>query len=370
MRKGKLDAAREAYAPTSLDDVARRLDALLSANLPGRYAVRGLAPLTGGASKQHFVFDLEEPDTGRTRSLVLRTALGECLGTPPNFRRESEVQRALAGRVQVPEVVCVDADGEHFEAPAIILGRVPGVTVPPEAAGRPSGLGLLFPPGRRAKLAPAFLENLHRIHSFADCEGSASLRSFERPTPGTTEASEWLVAWWRRVWDDDALEDHPMVRVALDWLDENAPRTERISLIHGDYRSGNFLFDPQTNRVTAVLDWELARFGDRHEDLGWILSSINGATDDRGTSFVCGLEPRDSFLARYAELSGLAVDPERLFFYEVFSELKVAIIALGIGPRNAAARQSHAHLGNLVFAPLGWRSLARLRDLLGPLVKR
>ncbi|MEA2624256.1 MAG: hypothetical protein QOD06_301 [Candidatus Binatota bacterium] len=369
-RKRKLGAARTPYAPISLDDVARRLDALLSAKLPGRFAVRGLGPLTGGASKQHFVFDLEEPDTGRTRSLVLRTALGECLGTPPNFRRESEVQRALSGRVPVPEVVCVDPDGEYFEAPAIVLGRVGGVTVPPEAAGRPSGLGLLFPPERRAKLAPAFSENLHRIHSFADCDESASLCSFERPRPGTTEASEWLVAWWKRVWDDDAVEDHPMVRVAFDWLDENTPATERIALIHGDYRSGNFLFDAETNRVTAVLDWELARFGDRHEDLGWILSSINGATQDDGASFVCGLEARDSFLARYAELSGLPVDPERLLFYEVFSELKVAIIALGIGPRNATARQSHAHLGNLVFAPLGWRSLARVRDLLAPVVKR
>ena len=66
--------------------------------------------------------------------------------------------------------------------------------VPPEAAGRPSGLGLLFPPGRRAKLAPAFLENLHGIHSFAECAESVSLRSFERPTPGTTEASEWLAS--------------------------------------------------------------------------------------------------------------------------------------------------------------------------------
>jgi aminoglycoside phosphotransferase (APT) family kinase protein len=121
--------------------------------------------------------------------------------------------------------------------------------------------------------------------------------------------------------------------------------------------------------MTAILDWELARFGDRHEDLGWTLSSINGAVDDQGNPFVCGLEPRASFLARYGDLSGLPVDPERLFFYEVFAELKVAVIALGIGPRNAEARQSHAHLANLVFAPLGWRSLARLAEMLRPRIR-
>ena len=101
------------------------------------------------------------------------------------------------------------------------------------------------------------------------------------------------------------------------------------------------------------------------EDLAWaVLPFWNGA------GLCQGLLSRDEMIASYVRSGGYPVDRQRLFFYEVFSELKVAIIALGIGPRNAAARQSHAHLGNLVFAPLGWRSLARLRDLLGPLVKR
>jgi aminoglycoside phosphotransferase (APT) family kinase protein len=364
-RTRRLGEGRAPFITPPLDEIGRRLSSLVAATLPAGSKVEGLQPLTGGASKQHFVFDLEEPG-GRRRSLVLRTALGECLGTPPNFRRESEVQRALRVVVPVAEVVCVDADGEHFGAPAIVLERVAGLTSPPEATGRPSGLGMLFPPARRERLAPAFVENLSRIHSFADAPGAASLVSFERPVAKTREAADGVIAWWRRVWDDDAVDDHPMVEVAFDWLEENAPPTETISLVHGDYRSGNFLFDPETDAVTAILDWELARFGDRHEDLGWTLSAINTAVDEQGRSFVCGLEPRATFLTRYAELSGLPVDPERLFFYEVFAELKVAVIALGIGPRNAAARQSHAHLANLVFSPLGWRSLARLAEMLRP----
>ncbi len=368
-RRRRLGEGRAPFVSPSLDEIGRRLSSLLAATLPARSKVDGLQPLTGGASKQHFLFDLEEPD-GRRRSLVLRTALGECLGTPPNFRRESEIQRALRGVVPVAEVVCVDADGEHFGAPAIVLERVSGVTAPPEAAGRPSGLGMLFPADRRDRLAPAFVEKLCRIHRFADAPGAASLVSFERPKPRTREAADGVIAWWRRVWEDDAVDDHPMVQVAFDWLEENAPATETISLVHGDYRSGNFLFDPETNTVTAILDWELARFGDRHEDLGWTLSAINTAVDEQGNTFVCGLEPRASFLARYEKLSGLPVDPERLFFYEVFAELKVAVIALGIGPRNADARQSHAHLANLVFSPLGWRSLARLAGMLRPRIRQ
>ena len=363
-RKRRLAEARAPYSPVSLASVSERLGRLLEAHFPAGFRVHDLQPLTGGASKQHFLFELEEG--GRRRSLVLRTALGECLGTPPNFRRESEVQLGLRGVVPVAAVVCSDPDGERFGAPSIVLEKVGGVTAPPEAAGRPSGLGMLFPPARRGPLGAAFIENLAAIHRFAESPAAASLVSFDRPRADTTEAAHGVVAWWRRVWEDDALDDHPMVASAFDWLEENAPPTERISLVHGDYRSGNFLFDPETNAVTAVLDWELARFGDRHEDLGWTLSSINGAVDDDGTRYVCGLETRPEFLQRYEALVGLPVDPERVFFYELFSELKVVVIALGIGPRNAHTKQAHSQLGNLVFSPLGWRSLARIRDLLGP----
>jgi aminoglycoside phosphotransferase (APT) family kinase protein len=247
-----------------------------------------------------------------------------------------------------------------------VLERIGGATVPPEAAGKPSGFGSAFSPERRAALGPQFLENLARIHAFAESDAGRSLAAFERPAANTTEATDWGVSWWRRSWQDDALEDHPMIEVAFDWLEEHAPVTERIALVHGDYRSGNFLFDPETNRTTAVLDWEMARLGDRHEDLGWTLARIYTVVDPDGTELVCGLVPREEFLRRYEELSGLPVDRQRLFYYEVFNELKIAVIALGTGPRNAHDLQSHAHLSNIVFLPAGYRCTARLHELLRP----
>lgn len=102
-RRGRLRQGRP-YAPKPLDDVLSGLEALLRARLAGEFSVQGLQPLTGGASKQHFVFDLVRPGApGDRRTLVLRTALGECLGTPPNFQRESEIQRALRGIVPVAD---------------------------------------------------------------------------------------------------------------------------------------------------------------------------------------------------------------------------------------------------------------------------
>jgi aminoglycoside phosphotransferase (APT) family kinase protein len=146
------------------------------------------------------------------------------------------------------------------------------------------------------RLGPQFLENLARIHALAETDAGRKLAAFQRPAANTTEATDWGVAWWRRSWEDDALEDFPMIQVAFDWLEEHAPVTERIALVRGDYRAGNFLFDPNTDRTTAVLD--LARLGDRHEDLGWTLARIYTVVDADGTELVCGLVPRGEFLRR------------------------------------------------------------------------
>ncbi|RRR98163.1 phosphotransferase family protein [Glycomyces terrestris] len=40
-------------------------------------------------------------------------------------------------------------------------------------------------------------------------------------------------------------------------------------LVHGDFGPNNVLVDPATFAVTAVLDWEFARYGDRIADLAW-----------------------------------------------------------------------------------------------------
>src|SRR3546814_15526068 len=68
-------------------------------------------------------------------------------------------------------------------------------------------------------------------------------------------------------------EELPLVDVAARWLNANAPPLDHVSLVHGDFRAGNFLFDEESRRITAWLDWELAVLGDRHQDLTWTTRS-------------------------------------------------------------------------------------------------
>ena len=64
-------------------------------------------------------------------------------------------------------------------------------------------------------------------------------------------------------------EPHPAFELGLKWLEDRAPAPPaQPSVVHGDFRNGNFIVGPEG--IRAVLDWELAHLGDPIEDLGWL----------------------------------------------------------------------------------------------------
>jgi aminoglycoside phosphotransferase (APT) family kinase protein len=118
-------------------------------------------------------------------------------------------------------------------------------------------------------------------------------------------------------------EPHPAFELGLRWLAEHAPaRDDRVTLVHGDFRNGNFVVGP--DGIRAVLDWELAHRGDPVEDLGWLCvkSWRFGVTDHR----VGGFGDTDELLAGYRDAGGGEVEPERLRYWEAFGTLKWGVI--------------------------------------------
>ena len=54
----------------------------------------------------------------------------------------------------------------------------------------------------------------------------------------------------------------------ISWFPDNIPSDDsQVSLIHGDYRLGNVMFEADSSRVVAVLDWELSTLGNPLADL-------------------------------------------------------------------------------------------------------
>lgn len=336
---------RRASGPYRLPTLVQMSEAthrFLAAHVDGDFQVTDERWLTGGASKIQFGFTLHwhEPGVGRSATrLVVRMEPAESLNATSR-RREFQLIRAAAPVIPVPRTYWVDGDGQWFPEPAIIYAFVEGSAKPSDDRPRVSGTGTWFRSELRAQLAGPFIEHLAAIHAL-DWR-SSDLDAFDVPRVGTTESALWQLNRVRRVWEEDRGEDFPIVEYAANWLEDHLPVLDHVSLLHGDYRSGNFLFDEPAGRITGWLDWERGYLGDRHRDLAYTTTRLFGNVAEDGKTFlVCGLVPEDEFYARYSRLSGLSVDPRRLHYYRVFNAYQLMVSSMASSYRVVRLAKSH-----------------------------
>jgi aminoglycoside phosphotransferase (APT) family kinase protein len=278
--------------------------------------------LSGGASQETWAFDVGARDAtagGETashmhlpkRRLILRR-------TPPHRHSkvgslEIETEAALmrlahAAGVPSPQVVHVltreDDLGRGF-----LMDRVEGETIPRKIL-RDAAFGDLRP--RLARELGGILARLH------------ALQAARLPSLRTITALDEL-AQLREIYRADG-HPRPVFEFAFRWIADHAPREPTPSLVHGDFRHGNFIVD--RDGVRAILDWELAHLGDPMRDLGWICTNSwrFGGIDKPVGGFgeLCDL------VGGYEEAGGSKVDPERVKFWEIFGSLRWGVMCLGM----------------------------------------
>jgi aminoglycoside phosphotransferase (APT) family kinase protein len=327
--------SRGAYTARAQSEVEDLLAKFLSHERPG-HSVGGVQRMGGGASKEQFIFTLTAPDGAAQKYVLRMDPLGAI--TETDRLREYEVLRAVQSFTPAPRPVWIDVDGSHFGQPAVIMEFVGGVTKPKGSGIKVSGLGTHLGEPLRSRLKGQFLEHLVALHGM-DWR-AAELPSFSAPTGHPTQAALWTVNYWKGLWRLDRHEDRPIAALAEQWLLDNLPDCDELVLTHGDYRTGNYLFDEESGRITALLDWELARIGDRHEDLAWVLMQVFGTAED-GVFRASDLFEREAFITAYEAASGRSVNRQTLHFYEVLSAWKCLIIVGANGLAAARAQQNH-----------------------------
>jgi len=309
------ETAGSAAARTRLfEDVGalgERLAAYLSQQTGSEVRVAKLTKFPAGFS--WITYGVEAEGYAPASRLILRIGPPYGLFAPYSAMPEFHSLHALqASAVPVPRAFLASDDSSIFGAPFFLCERVDGDTPLPWG-----GEGAVPLEGaRRQSLAHDFIDALAALHRF-DWRGT----SLNEDAGGITldNAADKQIDYWSLRFQRWALRPHPMAHRAFAWLRQNKPRAERVSIVHGDYRLGNFL--ERDDRITAILDWELVHLGDPIEDLGWaFLPQYRG-----GTKFVCGLEDEAAFLARYEQRACLTVDRRALNFYVVFSLLKLAL---------------------------------------------
>ncbi|AKH68010.1 putative aminoglycoside phosphotransferase [Spongiibacter sp. IMCC21906] len=314
------------YQPKTAAEIEQALTRLFEAEGLSEIKISGVKRMTGGASKEQFLFQLQHSEMNPAQSFVLR--MDPLEGIVETCRlREAELLQALSGHFPVPPILAIDAEGDSLGNPGLITGFVSGVTKPSSLEGQSvSGIGSSY--GHYAELiAPQFLDILARLHSWNGWK-SAELPNYAMPKPNSTEAALYQVNLWAETWRQDCVEPVPMITLTEQWLRENAPVCEEPCLVHCDYRVGNFMFEEPSGNITTILDWELAHFGDFHEDLAWILQKLFGSWNANGQFLVCGLMERNKFTEEYQRLSGRKINPEALRYYEVLNAWKCAIMDL------------------------------------------
>lgn len=117
----------------------------------------------------------------------------------------------------------------------------------------------------------------------------------------------------------------PILELAFQYLRKHTPQPVDPVLLHGDFRNGNIMFDPERG-VAAVLDWELAHIGDPAEDMGWICT--NSWRFGRPDRPVGGFGDYADLLAGYAAAGGRPIDLSRVRFWQMLGSLRWGVMCL------------------------------------------
>lgn len=286
----------------SLTELRDRLAAFLRARNPGAVELGELWAVSGGNARKAWAFDLVIKEGEIPCIMLMQAGAGQL---ESDLKAEFQVLSALEGTgVPAPRALWIDADGGSLGAPAVIMERVPGET-------DFLALRAAEPAERNTAIVLAFADAAARLHS-----ASIDRFGFLGHTTRETTAAE-QVANWEAQFLKQRMEPHPAIAFAFHWLRTHLPVAERISVVHGDYRLGNFLFEDQ--RITALLDWEMAHLGDPAEDIAWAYRAL--WTPEIHV-------PIDAFIDRYHAAGGPRIRPDNLLFYRLFAEIKHAVISL------------------------------------------
>jgi aminoglycoside phosphotransferase (APT) family kinase protein len=310
-------------AGRSLTKLIDRLETFLHAQNPGGFdiEIEDLTPVSGGNARKAWAFDLVRDGQATIRCIMLMQAGAGQLES--DLSAEYRVLEALHGTsVPAPRALWLDADGSRLGSPTVIMERVTGVT-------DILALRAPEPADRNRAVAMDFADAAAKLHS-VDIQGLSFLGN---PTRESTAAEQ--IAFWEAQFLKQRMEPQPAIAFALQWLKTHQPVAERISLVHGDYRLGNFLFEGE--RITALLDWEMAHLGDPVEDIAWAYRAL--WTPEMHL-------PIDAFVARYEAAGGPPVKQETLLFYRLFGEIKHAVISLTAARSFADGRTNNLRLAD------------------------
>jgi aminoglycoside phosphotransferase (APT) family kinase protein len=229
--------------------------------------------LRGGLGSRMDALEIERTDGSRWKVTLRRFARdGHRFSTPEHVGHEFEILRLVerAG-IPAPRPVLLDANGELFGVPAIVMSYLPG---------RP-----LFPTTNIESWTEGLAGVLLKLHAVT-ADGFDLSRLHVQLRDGMRQR----LNEWREEARTEPLagEMHAVLEAGLDKIDFSAP-----TLVHDDFWSGNTV--AHRGRIIGIIDWTTAEVGDPRTD-------VSECRIDLVLSH--GTEVADAFRDDYERLAG------------------------------------------------------------------
>ncbi len=298
----------------TVEEVVRQFKAFLTHRNPDAISIeiRNVRPIFGGASRQTIAMELEivKKTTKISRKIVLRREFDAGI-IETDTRTEWNAYRAFADTdVPVPELIWLEEDKKWMGSPFFVMEEVVDCQSSILAFDQPEFMGV------REKVGEQFCRIMGTV---AKADPKAMWLEDKMGKPAMDACWKRELDYWESDIDKKQMRPHPLLRAAIRRLRKNPPPpAQRIVIVHGDMRAGNFLFN-QMGEIKAVLDWEMMHMGDPLEDLAW---SMNRLWTWKEPDLLGMMIPRDRAVRIWEEASGFKADPDALFWWEVFTSIK------------------------------------------------
>lgn len=335
---------------------AQVLTAWLTNNLPGFEGPLTIEMFKGGQSNP--TFKLITPQ----RSYVMRAKPGPVAKLLPSahaVEREFAVMQGLAGTsVPVPHMHCLCEDesviGRAFYVMEFMQGRV---------------LWDQSLPGMTRDQRGAIYDEMNRVISALH-----TVKFVDRGLAGYGKPGNYFerqIGRWSKQYAASITQPIPEMDQLMEWLPKNIPSMARdekmVSIVHGDFRLDNLMFDIEKPQVIAVLDWELSTLGHPLADFSYHCMAWHIPPGSfRGIGGLdlsaLGIPQEDEYIRKYCDRTGLT-DPQQLKvdwnFYMAYNLFRIAAILQGIAKRVEAGTASSAQAvssaaGARPLAQMGW----------------
>ena len=287
---------------------------LLEVGIEGK--VSNLEPLTGGASKEIWKFEVS--NAKQSTKMILRRGSGIegplAIKTADEARIQKEVIKVGA---PVPKILAVSKNEEEL-GDSYIMHFVEGESIARKIL-RDKEYKKALP-----ILAYQCGEAIAKIHN-VDINNFSFL-----PKKPAEDQLEDLYSTYQSF-----EQPSPVFEYAYLWLKEQDFGNFQESLVHGDFRLGNIIVN--ADGLQSIIDWELAHIGNPLQDLGWVCG--NSWRFGKNDKVVGGFGELEDLLEGYNSVSKLKVNKEMVRCWQVFGTFRWGVICL---------IQAYAHLNGTI----------------------